>query len=307
MFCWQRLAHIIIFGIKREIMWKLTITLVAIVILSALACSDRTNDKPVKVLTLNVRYDNPSDSLNAWPNRIKLVCDFLSEVEPDLLGFQEVLWHQFVTLDSALSDYSSAGAGRDDGAKGGEMNPVFYRKSKFDLVRSITFWLSETPEIPGSKGWGASLPRIVTWVELVEKKSQNRLFFFNTHFAHDSDSARLMSSKILLSKVAEIAGEFPFVITGDLNMLPSSAGYALLTGPAESVPLMKDSWVISEKVPSGPSYTYNGFSDRPGEGRIDFIFVRDGMRVSGHKTHDRKERGVFISDHWPVEATVLIK
>ena len=80
-------------------------------------------------------------------------------------------------LDSILTDYASAGAGRDDGAKAGEMNPVFYKKDKFDLVRTITFWLSDTPEVPGSKGWGASLPRIVTWMELVKKDTHDHFFF----------------------------------------------------------------------------------------------------------------------------------
>ena len=80
------------------------------------------------------------------------------------------------------------------------MNPVFFRKDKFDMVRTITFWLSDTPEVPGSMGWGASLPRIVTWMELVDKNSHEHFFYFNTHFAHDSDSARIMSSKILLER-----------------------------------------------------------------------------------------------------------
>ncbi len=162
---------------------------------------------------------------------------------------QEVLWHQYETLDSLLPDYVSEGKGRDDGARGGEMNPVFFRKDSFDLISTLTFWLSDMPDVPGSKGWGASLPRIVTWMELADKKSHEHLIFFNTHFAHDSDSARIMSSKILLKEVGKIAEGFPFIITGDFNMGPTSPGYAILTGPDESVPLLKDCYVISEKSP----------------------------------------------------------
>jgi endonuclease/exonuclease/phosphatase family metal-dependent hydrolase len=90
-------------------------------------------------------------------------------------------------------------------------------------------------------------------------------------------------------------------------MLPASAGYAILTGPAESVPLLKDAYTISEKRPSGPAFTFNGFSDKPGTGRYDYIFVRNGMRVLDHSTVIKKEKGVFISDHWPVMASVSIK
>jgi endonuclease/exonuclease/phosphatase family metal-dependent hydrolase len=90
-------------------------------------------------------------------------------------------------------------------------------------------------------------------------------------------------------------------------MSPSDTGYAILTGPAESVPLLKDSYFISEKKPFGPAYTFNGFSDKAGKRRIDYVFVRNGMRVYEHRTFIKKEKGVFISDHWPVEAVISIK
>ena len=280
-------------------------SLIFFLVLSGFSCKPEKD--LVKVMTLNVRYDNPGDSINAWPGRASQVCNFIMNEKPDILGMQEVLWRQFEVLDSALTDYTSSGVGRDDGARGGEMNPVFFRKDRFDMVRTITFWLSDTPDVPGTKGWGASLPRIVTWMELVDKNSHRHFFYFNTHFAHDSDSARIMSSKILLKEVGRIAEGFPFIITGDFNMMPNSKGYAILTGPDESVPLIKDSFAISEKKPSGPSYTFNGFSDREGRGRIDYVFVRNGMKVIDHKTIIRKEKGVFLSDHWPVTALVQIK
>jgi endonuclease/exonuclease/phosphatase family metal-dependent hydrolase len=271
------------------------------------SCSHNSGQDAIKVMTLNLRFDNPEDSSNAWPNRTGQVCNFISNERPDILGMQEVLWHQYEVLDSVLTDYSSIGVGRDDGAKAGEMNPLFFRKEKFDLIRTITFWLSGTPDLPGSKGWGASLPRIVTWLELVDKKSHEHFFCFNTHFAHDSDSARIMSSRILLKEVGKIAAGFPFIITGDFNMLPSSQGYVILTGPDESVPLLKDSYSISQRRPSGPAYTFNGFSDKPGNGRIDYIFVRNGMKVLDHSTVIKKVKGIYISDHWPVISTVQIK
>ncbi len=280
--------------------------LLSIFFLVLAGCSDKPEKDVLKVITLNVRYDNQGDSLNSWPNRASMVCDFILDEKPDIFGLQEVLWNQYAVLDSVLSEYESTGSGRDNGARLGEMNPVFFRKEKFDMVRSKTFWLSETPEVPGSMGWGASLPRIVTWIELVDKKSKNHFFYFNTHFAHDSDSARIMSSKLLLKEVDSIAAGFPFIITGDFNMVPGSTGYDILTGPAESVPIITDSYNISDKRPAGPSYTYNGFSDKPGSGRIDFIFVKNGLKVFDHTTLPKKEREIFISDHWPVMASVSL-
>jgi endonuclease/exonuclease/phosphatase family metal-dependent hydrolase len=272
-----------------------------------IGCSRNSEKDRIKVMTLNVRYDNPSDSINGWHDRKSIITNFIEEEKPDLLGMQEVLFHQYEFLDSVLTEYSSAGVGRIDGAKEGEMNPVFFRKERFDMTRTKTFWLSETPEVAGSQAWGASLPRIVTWVELVDKNSHQHLFYFNTHFAHDSDSARILSSKLLLRKVDSLAAGFVFIITGDFNMLPSTEGYGILTGPAESIPLLDDTFSKSDRRPEGPGYTFNGFSDKEGDGRIDFIFVKEGLKVISHKTVIRKDHGIYISDHWPVEAVVLLK
>jgi endonuclease/exonuclease/phosphatase family metal-dependent hydrolase len=299
-------VQMIIFVKNSGKMKKLSFCLVVICFIIVSGCSHKSRENDLRIMTMNVRYDNPEDSVNAWPERATQVCNFITSEKPDIIGLQEVLWHQYQLLDSVLTDYSSIGVGRDDGARGGEMNPVFFRKEKFDQVRNITFWLSDTPEIVGSKGWGASLPRIVTWMELVNKNNHKHFFFFNTHFAHDSDSARLMSSKILLKKVDKIAEGFPFIISGDFNMPPTSTEYSILTGPDESIPLLKDSYVITEKRPAGPVHTFNGFSDEAKTARIDYIFVRNGMRVLDYKTVVKKEHGVFISDHWPVEATIQI-
>jgi endonuclease/exonuclease/phosphatase family metal-dependent hydrolase len=287
-------------------MKSLSFCLIVIFLIIIFGCSHKPSGNDIKVMTLNIRYDNPEDSIYAWPKRASQVCNFIMNEKPDILGMQEVLWHQYQALDSVLLDYISVGVGRSDGIREGELNPVFFRKEKFDLVRNITFWLSDAPEVAGSRGWGSSLPRIVTWVELVEKNNHKHLFFFNTHFANDSDSSRLMSSKILLKEVNKIAEGFPFIISGDFNMAPTSTGYSILTGPDESVPLLKDSYVITEKRPSGPVYTFNGFSDKTKTARIDYIFVRNGMRVLEYKTVIKKEHGIYISDHWPVEALVSL-
>ncbi len=280
--------------------------IVALILILTSCKTDDTNQN-IKAVTLNLRYDNPRDSINAWTNRIKTVIDFFRTEQPDLIGMQEVLWHQYEVLDSALAEYGSQGVGRDDGMKGGEMNPVFYRKDRFELIESSTFWLSATPQTAGSKGWGASLPRIVTWARLKDLNSGREFYFFNTHFAHDSDSARLMSAGILREKVLEIAGDKAFIVTGDFNMSPEAPGYAVITAKTEGRTAINDSYLLSETAPEGPVFTYNAFSDRPGDSRIDFLFVPEGTAVYAHKTFSIKNNGVFISDHWPVEAVVSFK
>ena len=276
-------------------------------LLSFSASCQKSGSDIIKVITFNIRYDNPRDSINAWPNRKAIVISFLKEEKPDLFGLQEALWHQYAAIDSALTGYVSVGVGRDDGQKKGEMNPLFVNAGRFEIVRRNTFWLSETPDVPGSKGWGASLPRIVTWVELKEKPAGGTLYYFNTHFAHDSDSARVMSAGILLNEIRKIAGDNRFVITGDFNMTPDSRAYAILTEAGKGNPLILDSYKITETPPAGPVPTFNGWSDTPRGNRIDYVFVKNGMKVKGISTVVRKKGPVFISDHWPVMAEVYLR
>ncbi len=264
-----------------------------------LSCkTEESND--IDVMTFNIRFDNPRDSINAWPNRAGMVAGFINGQLPDLLGMQEVLWHQYEFLDSALSGYGSVATGRDDGLRKGEASPVFYRQGRFDAIDEGTFWLSSTPDIPGSIGWGAALTRITTWVRLFDKRAKDTLLYFNTHFDHISDSARVMSAGVLLAKVRELSGDNNFVITGDFNALPESLTISKMTEGSLAV----DSYSISETAPAGESYTFNGWKDVQGKGRIDYIFVHSGMKVEKQMTHKIIENGIFISDHWPVTATV---
>ncbi|MBE0675912.1 MAG: endonuclease/exonuclease/phosphatase family protein, partial [Bacteroidales bacterium] len=268
-------------------------TLASSICLLCLLVSGCSGEGELKVISFNIRYDNPADSINAWPNRSDFVADWLQEETPDLIGLQEVLWHQYEFLRERFHGYGSVAAGRSDGLMEGETCPVFFNSSRFELVDDGTFWLSETPELPGSLGPGAALPRITTWVELKEKESGRKLFFFNTHFSHVSDSARLMSAIILSGAVKNIAGDAFFVLTGDFNLKPESKAYEALTGEGAQWHVLYDSYLMASEPPAGPPFTFNGFTDRPGDGRIDYIFVPAGTKVITHETVEKRNDSIF--------------
>lgn len=271
------------------------------ILLALLSFSCIQPDEPaMDVMTLNIRYDNPGDKDNAWPHRAAIVAGFINDQVPDLLGMQEVLWHQYQYLDSALAGYGSVMAGRDDGLRGGEACPLFWRLGRFERLDHGTFWLSATPDVPGSVGWGAALTRIATWVSLYDMVVKDTLFFFNTHFDHISDSARVMSSGVLLNMVSDIAGVHDFIITGDFNAWPESLAIAKMKEGGVAV----DSYTISETAPAGESYTFHDWGRARVQERIDYIFIRNGMKVLSHATHRVMDDGVYISDHWPVTARV---
>jgi len=176
---------------------------------------DPAPEVPISVMTYNIRFNNPDDGPNAWPNRRQAVIELIRKYNPDLFGLQEALIDQIHEIHDGLGHYSWFGVGRDDGAVRGEFSPVFYRDGRYELLDGSTFWLSETPAVPGSMGWDAACPRVVTWVKLQDKSSGEILFFFNTHFDHMGDTARMESARSLMEKIKDIAGDYPVVVTGE--------------------------------------------------------------------------------------------
>src|SRR5689334_7105606 len=119
----------------------------------------------LNVMTFNIRYNRPADSLDAWPYRKDKVASQMLFHEIDVLGVQEALHDQMMDLQARLPRYKYVGGGRDDGKEKGEYSAIFYDTSKLQLLQTKTFWLSETPEVPGSKGWDAAITRVVTWAK----------------------------------------------------------------------------------------------------------------------------------------------
>ena len=262
------------------------------------SCSD--SDKSMSVMSFNIRYDNPGDGANAWSNRKALVASFLNEKRPDIIGFQEALKHQVDDLNNALSDYDYIGVGRDDGKESGEFGPVFFLKEKFELVASSHFWLSETPDITGSKSWGAALPRIVTWLQLKNKQNGYTFYVFNTHFSHVSIYARNESTILLLNKIKTIAGNAPVVLTGDFNAPPKEKMYRTMTNNWNGYLQLWDSRRLTPDYEEALQPTFNGFKHDNPPVIIDHIFVNGYFDVNNITTHHIIENDVFISDHFPV-------
>lgn len=259
------------------------------------------------VMTWNIRYNNPDDGVNAWPHRKDWVAEIVVQNEIDVAGFQEVLHGQFDDLKSRLPNMDSYGVGRDDGKLAGEFCPIFWRKERFELLAKSTFWLSATPEVPGSKGWDAALPRIASWVQLKDRLTGNNSYVLNTHFDHRGEQARTESAALLLKQMrAQFAGQ-PVILTGDFNTQPETRPYRILTGAdeAKAGPVYRDSYQHSLQKPTGPKSTWNGFEAIVPDRRIDFIFTTPSVKVMNVKILEDQRDGRFPSDHLPVLTTLL--
>jgi endonuclease/exonuclease/phosphatase family metal-dependent hydrolase len=257
--------------------------------------------RPVlRLMTYNIRFDNPADGDDAWPHRKERLIAQIRFHQPDVLGVQEAMPHQVEDLASRLPGYRWLGQGRGGGNKG-ELSAIFYRAARLELLEGDTFWLSETPDIPGSKGWDADLPRIVTWARLRDRETDRRFFFFNTHFDHKGARARLESARLLTARIAEMAKRVPVVVTGDFNLEPSAEPFAILAGA------LRHARQSAEAGHHGPTGTFSGFrvTDSPLP-EIDYIFVSGGVKVLTHGTLAEANAGRYPSDHLPILATVRL-
>lgn len=258
-----------------------------------------------KIMTFNLRYDNSDDGIHSWSNRKDLVIKTITAKSPEVLCIQEGLINQVNVLEKSFPGYGRVGVGRDNGKTAGEFSAIFFLKKRFKQIESATFWLSQTPDVIGSKGWDAVCNRVVTWVKLKDNNTGKFFYVFNTHFDHIGQVARRESAKLLLQRVAAIAENNPFVITGDFNGNEQSVPYQLLM--ASDSPKLSNTRYVSKFGSKGPDCSIFGFEGKlkPGE-VIDHIFINFKSESLRHQIIDDNESGFYPSDHQPVMAEIIL-
>jgi endonuclease/exonuclease/phosphatase family metal-dependent hydrolase len=259
------------------------------------------------VMTFNIRMNTPADGPNAWPLRRDMAASTILFHKAALVGLQEALRDQIADLEARLPGYGWVGAGRDDGKDGGEFNALFFDQARLRLLESDTFWLSETPRVPGSRGWDAACNRVVTWAKLQDRATGRAFHAFNTHFDHMGQTARRESARLLRREIARIAGRGPAVVTGDFNGTADGEPYRILIADGEPGPGLRDARAVSALPPYGGTRSFNGFKAALGPASIiDHIFVAGPVAVTRVGIIADKWDGRFVSDHEPVLAEIVI-
>ncbi len=248
----------------------------------------------LRVMTLNVRYPNPGDGANVWSARRDLLVETIRSRQPDVIGTQELFYEQGQFIVEKLPGYAWFGLSRRGNHEDEHMG-VFYRKDRLRVVESGDFWLSVTPEKPGSISWNMSLPRMATWAVFEIAGSGKRFRYFNTHFAHrrEDERARLNSAKLLACRIELLDAEEAVVLTGDFNAPAGGAVHEALTR------LLRDAWTEAAER-KGPEDTFHGFTGKPRPGRIDWILFRAPWKAVSAETITDRKGDVFPSDHYPV-------
>lgn len=278
--------------------------------------------RDLDVISYNVRYDAKNDTRDRdWQARKKLVADFLKKGE--IIGLQEGLAHQIDELNNALPNHTLYGVGRSDGKKSGEFTAIFFdnRQWKLDPTENGTFWLSDTPDKPGSTSWGNQITRICTWARLIDPNGVG-IYVFNTHWDHKNQESRVQAAHQLITKLQQRRYiDEPVIVMGDLNASIENKAVKLLL---ESTDWRKRNHIVDH---TPQVTTYNGWKPAIQEGlRIDHIFtspflpieeskvLANGSKFPGSDHHpvissitwDSNERKEFLDRHY-IEETLLGK
>ena len=258
----------------------------------------KSSDSSLRWGTFNIRLQNDGDEKAGvgWSVRRDRVADYIKSNHIDIVGMQEVLHVQLEDLLQRLPEYDYVGVGRTDGKTKGEYSPIFFLKKKFKVLEKGNFWLSETPDVPGSKGWDAALERVASYAKLKDRKTGKVFMAVNTHFDHVGVVARRESAKLIMRKIQEIVGDRPAVVTGDFNVDESDETYRTMTTNEFK---MNDSYHMTANR-TGVTYTWHQFCQLPMEKRekIDFIFITPSVKVT-HTHIEEPAPGALLSDHNP--------
>lgn len=265
-------------------------------------------------MSFNVRYENATDSgTRSWPQRIIGAVKMIRRQQPDLLGVQEAQHGQVADLWASLPRYEFYGLGRDDGERAGEYSGIFYDRDRFqaDATEQGVFWLSDQPETPGSRTWGNEIPRIATWLHLIDRATGRGFYIFNTHWDHKNQASREKSALLISQRIdARKHQDEPVVLMGDFNSTETNPGMIYLTGKQISIAGKKHQWPhglvdsfqtlhANEKK----RRTLHFWSDRrDGALKVDHILVSQGAKIDSAEIVSGDKP--MVSDHFPVAAHV---
>lgn len=262
--------------------------------------------EPIRIMSFNVRTSTAQDGENSWPQRKDFFFETIEKFLPTLIGFQEVREDQHDAIIARMPGYAFSGVARDDGKRKGEWALIGYREDRFTAVRQGDFWLSEQPDVPGSKSWDAALTRICSWVRLRDTLTGRELVYANTHFDHKGVIARREASRVLSEQLATIAAGVPAILTGDLNINEDNPAYAVLVRPTVPGAIRWiDSYREVHPTRAPDEASFNGFKGTVKGSRIDFIFHTVHFKATASDIDRSSRDGRFPSDHYPVAAVVV--
>jgi len=260
----------------------------------------------IEATSFNIRTSEAQDGPNQWEYRKELVCRVIRQIGGDFVGLQEVQPDQALYLRLTMSEYAYLGRTREVDPHVGEAVPLLYREErwKLDPVEHGTFWLSKTPQVPGSRSWWNLCPRIVTWGRFIERTTERGVYVYNAHFSHISEPSRRKSAALLATRIAERDRREPVIVLGDFNAGEASAAIRYLKGNPSNGPVRLIDTFRALLPDASETATFNAFRGTRTGAKIDYVFATPSARIVDARILRWHEGGRYPSDHFPVTATV---
>ena len=258
----------------------------------------------ISCLSFNIRFANPNDGINVWGKRSKHVSGLIQKYDDDIIGVQEALLSQIEDIRKDLGHiYEIYAVGRGGEGKNNESCAILCKRERFLILDKGTFWLSETPDIIGSKLDGSTLPRICSWMRLFDFYNERVIFVFNTHLDHMNSKIRFRMVEILnsyLEKLLINSISRNVILMGDFNAISNE----------ETIGFIKEK--LNDSCLDEKEFTFHGWTGKNQYGRIDYIFYKENrMELKIFKTikDEFEEDGIkkYPSDHFPIRVVFNYK
>lgn len=247
------------------------------------------------VTTFNIRCDCGQDGNNNFEFRAPLIKKAVEKYNSDIIGFQEVRLHVYQWLKKNLSpEYTVVGCGRSENLEDEHMI-IAFKTDKFDLLEMTTKWLSDTPDVYGSRFQDQSIfPRIYTKFLLRNVEERKFLYVYVTHLDHESAYARAEGLRQMVRAMDKDRTEhnIPAILMGDFN--EDARNFDMNS-------VLKGLNIQIKDVSQDSGVTFHNFGvDCEEVGKIDYIFATPEFQQHGVKTWQDCQDGVYLSDHYPV-------
>lgn len=250
-------------------------------------------------MSSNIRYDNPADGDHAWGSRRPALVEAIEEFDPAILATQEGREPQLRSLADSLKTLKLIDSHRHWIEE--RMYPcLFINPALVDVIDSGDLWLSETPEVAGSKSFESTFPRLITWVEGTFRANQRSFLAASVHLDHVKASTRAAQAKVIVEQLfPRLKKDQAFILMGDFNEPPGEEVREVLQ---ENFEELYDPWFILDKAEESSHHNMKG-EEKPG-GRIDWILVNRLFDPFDIYLDKKQRHGVYPSDHYPVKAVL---
>ncbi len=242
-----------------------------------------------------------------WPTRLGIILDELEQLQPDLIGFQEVLQ----TPGTSSIDNSARVIADSLFRRTGLSYSYFFARTHtawdmYDegiaiLTRHIVLNSGARDLPPGVFARKVLYCRVLTPRGIIQ--------FFDTHLAHlaEEEPVRTEQVKVIRAFVEEMSADgvpAANIICGDFNAIPGSMPLRTMT-TADSLGVQYvDSWALLH--PGQPGYTMPAESPNS---RIDYIFLKDNERSTVTDSrlilNKKNSQGLYPSDHFGLASTLV--